>query len=55
MAISSASINRQLVAERDGRAAEAEGAKLRVVELEDELVAVRESLRRVIRAENLGR
>lgn len=49
------SVNRQLVAERDGRGAEAEAAKLRVVELEDELVAVRESLRRVIRAENRGR
>lgn len=49
------SLNRQLVAERDGRGAEAEAAKLRVVELEDELVAVRESLRRVIRAENRGR
>jgi len=49
------SLNRQLVAERDGRGAEAEAAKLAVVELEDELVAARESLRRVIRAENRGR
>jgi hypothetical protein len=48
-------VNRQVVAERDARAAEFDGARRRVVELEDELTAVRESLRRVIRAENRGR
>lgn len=45
-------VNRQLVAERDARAAEADTAGRRVQELEDELCAVRESLRRVIRTEN---
>lgn len=48
-------VNRQLVAERDTRSAEAGVARRHVRELEDELVAVRESLRRVIRAENRGR
>jgi len=48
-------VNRQLVAERDARGAEADTTRRRVVELEDELTAVRESLRRVIRAENRGR
>jgi hypothetical protein len=48
-------VNRQLVAERDTRSAEADVARRHVQELEDELVAVRESLRRVIRAENRGR
>lgn len=48
-------LNRQLVAERDARAAEAQAAGRRVSELDDELAAVRESLRRVIRAENRGR
>jgi hypothetical protein len=47
-------VNRQLVAERDARSAEADVAQGHVQELEDELVAVRESLRRVIRAENRG-
>jgi hypothetical protein len=45
-------INRQLVAERDARATEADTAKSRVTELEDELSAARESLRRVIKAQN---
>lgn len=45
-------INRQLVAERDARAIEAQTAKGRVTELEDELSAARESLRRVIKAQN---
>ena len=45
-------INRQLVAERDARAIEADTAKSRVTELEDELSAARESLRRVIKAQN---
>jgi tetratricopeptide (TPR) repeat protein len=48
-------VNRQLVAERDARAGERDTARQRVVELEDELIAGRESLRRVIRAENRGR
>jgi Family of unknown function (DUF6262) len=45
-------INRQLVAERDARATEADTAKSRVTELEDELSAARESLRRVIKTQN---
>ena len=45
-------INRQLVAERDARTIEAQTAKGRVTELEDELSAARESLRRVIKAQN---
>ena len=45
-------VNRQLVAERDSRAIEAQTAKGRVTELEDELSAARESLRRVIKAQN---
>lgn len=48
-------VNRRVVAERDARVAEADGARRRIAELEDELTAVRESLRRVIRAENRGR
>jgi hypothetical protein len=48
-------VNRQLVAERDARAAEADSTRRRVDELQDDLTAVRESLRRVIRAENRGR
>jgi hypothetical protein len=44
--------NRQLVAERDARAAEAHTAQQSVQELEDELTAARESLRRVIRDNN---
>lgn len=45
-------INRQLVADRDARAIEAQTAKGRVAELEDELSAARESLRRVIKTQN---
>jgi flagellar biosynthesis chaperone FliJ len=45
-------INRQLVAERDARTTEADTAKSRVGELEDELSAARESLRRVIKTQN---
>ena len=45
-------INRQLVAERDARTIEADTAKSRVGELEDELSDARESLRRVIKTQN---
>jgi hypothetical protein len=45
-------VNRRLVAERDGRQVQTDIAGRRVQELEDELTAVRESLRRVIRTEN---
>jgi hypothetical protein len=48
-------VNRRLVAERDGRQVQTDIAGRRVQELEDELAAVRESLRRVIRTENRGR
>lgn len=48
-------VNRRLVAERDARSVQADIAGRRVRELEDELTAVRESLRRVIRTENRGR
>ena len=48
-------VNRQLVAERVNRNSETDAARRRVSELEDELTAVRESLRRVIRTENRGR
>lgn len=48
-------VNRHAIAQRDARATEAETARRRVEELEDELTAARESLRRVIRAENRGR
>ena len=44
--------SRQLAAERDARAAEASHAQQRARELEDELTAARESLRRVIRQAN---
>lgn len=43
---------RRLAAERDARAAEASHAQRRIRELEDELTAARESLRRVIRQAN---
>jgi len=43
---------RQLAAERDARAAEASHAQHRIRELEDELTAARESLRRAIRQAN---
>jgi hypothetical protein len=49
------SVNRQLVAERVNHNGETDGARRRVSELEDDLAAVRESLRRVIRTENRGR
>jgi len=44
--------NRQLAAERDARATEADQAQRRNRELDDELTAARESLRRVIRSTN---
>jgi hypothetical protein len=44
--------NRQLVAERDARAAETHTTQRAIQELEDELTAARESLRRVIRDNN---
>jgi hypothetical protein len=44
--------SRQLAAERDARAAEASHARHRIRELEDELTAARESLRRAIRQAN---
>lgn len=47
-------VNRRLIDERDARSSAADLAQQQVQELEDELVAVRESLRRVIRAENRG-
>lgn len=47
--------NRQLVAERDARTIETEVTRRQVRELEDDLTAARESLRRVIRTENRGR
>jgi hypothetical protein len=43
---------RQLAAERDARAAETSHAQRRLGELEDDLTAARESLRRVIRQAN---
>ncbi len=43
---------RQLAAERDARAAEATHAQQHIRDLEDELTAARESLRRVIRQAN---
>lgn len=45
-------VNRQYLAERDARAAEANTAQRRVEQLEDELTAARESLRRVIKDTN---
>lgn len=48
-------VNRQAVAERDARGAEAEVARHRAGELEEEVAAVRESLRRVMRTENQRR
>lgn len=44
--------NRQLVAERDARTLETVAVGRRITELEDELSAARESLRRVIREQN---
>jgi hypothetical protein len=46
------SLTRQLLAERDARAAEANHAQHRIHELEDDLTAARESLRRVIKDHN---
>lgn len=45
-------LNRRLVAERDARTIETDTATRRVAELEDELSAARESLRRVIKSQN---
>ncbi len=47
-------VNRQLVAERSAGTLEADAAKQRINELEDDLSASRESLRRIIRDQNLG-
>jgi hypothetical protein len=47
-------VNRHLLVERDARSSEQGFAERRVRELEDELVAARESLRRMIRSENSG-
>lgn len=47
-------VNRRLVAERDARSSEERALERRVRELEDELTAARESLRRMIRAGNTG-
>jgi hypothetical protein len=44
--------NRQLLAERDARAAEAHDVQRRIRDLEDDLTAARESLRRVIKEHN---
>lgn len=46
------SLTRQLLAEREARAAEANHAQHRIHELEDDLTAARESLRRVIKDHN---
>jgi hypothetical protein len=48
-------VNRHLLAERDARTSEDRSAERRVRELEDELAATRESLRRMIRSENADR
>ena len=45
-------LNRRLVAERDARTIETDTATRQVAELEDELSAARESLRRVIKSHN---
>jgi hypothetical protein len=45
-------LNRRLVAERDARTIEADTATRHVAELQDELSAARESLRRVIKSQN---
>ena len=45
-------LNRRLIADRDARAIDADTAKRRVADLEDELSAARESLRRVIKTQN---
>ena len=46
------SLTRQLLTERDARTTEADHAQRRIHELEDDLTAARESLRRVIRNHN---
>jgi hypothetical protein len=46
------SLTRQLLTERDARTAEADLAQRRIRELEDDLTAARESLRRVIKDHN---
>ena len=46
------SLTRQLLAERDARTTEADHAQRRIHELEDDLTAARESLRRVIKDHN---
>jgi hypothetical protein len=46
------SLTRQLLAERDARTTEASHAQRRIRELEDDLTAARESLRRVIKDRN---
>ncbi len=45
-------LNRQLLAERDARTAETHDAQRRIRDLEDDLTAARESLRRVIKQNN---
>jgi hypothetical protein len=45
-------LNRRLIAERDARTIETDTATRRVAELEDELSAARESLRRIIKSQN---
>lgn len=47
-------VNRRLLAERDARSSDERANDRRVRELEDDLTAARESLRRMIRAENTG-
>lgn len=49
------SLTRRLLAERDARAAEADHGQRRIRELEDDLTAARESLRRVIKDQNRPR
>jgi hypothetical protein len=46
------SLTRQLLSERDARATEADHAQRRIADLEDDLTAARESLRRVIKEHN---
>lgn len=48
-------LNRRLVAEREARSSEERSHERRVRELEDQLIAARESLRRMIRADNTRR
>ncbi|MBX9978462.1 MAG: hypothetical protein K2Z76_02695 [Mycobacterium gordonae] len=45
-------VNRRLVAERDARTIETDTATKHIAELQDELSAARESLRRVIKSQN---